>query len=65
MACTGCVDELDHCHGVLVEHHDGEIECTDSGCAAFDPARHAFAQGCDDVLSGCDCVAERELAAVA
>jgi hypothetical protein len=29
--CTTCEMGLDHCHGLVVEHHAGDYECTD-GC---------------------------------
>ncbi|WP_034271815.1 hypothetical protein [Haloechinothrix halophila] len=64
MACTGCVEELDHCHGALIEHHDGDVECTEPGCTALDPARHDISQRCDDVIS-CECVADRHLVVAA
>lgn len=64
VACTGCVDHLDHCHGALIEHHDGGIECTETDCTALDPARHDVVQRCDDVID-CGCAADRNLVAAA
>lgn len=52
--CPDCVAGLDHCHGTLVDHHDGAPECTEPRCAALDPARHSLRLDCAE-LPGCDC----------
>ncbi|MQA63805.1 MAG: hypothetical protein GEU86_20585 [Actinophytocola sp.] len=63
--CISCAAELDHCHGTLIEHHDGALSCTDSGCADGDPMRHELTATCESLARGCDCHAGVELAAVA
>lgn len=55
--CTKCVGELDHCHGTLVVHLDGLVDCTDAGCADVDQLRHALVIDCDAVI-GCPCAAQ-------
>lgn len=56
MGC--CDDELAHCHGVLVRHADGRIECIeDTGCDAGEPT-HEWAVACAEV--GCGCGEEGE-----
>jgi hypothetical protein len=32
VTCPNCIAGLDHCHGVLVLHSDGTVECTDPDC---------------------------------
>jgi serine phosphatase RsbU (regulator of sigma subunit) len=42
MTCPDCAAELDHCHGVLVLHSDGIVECTDPDCVDLGRDRHAL-----------------------
>jgi hypothetical protein len=57
MRCTDCHDELEHCHGVLVRHGDGDLECIeDADCAGGAPT-HGWALDCTEV--GCACGDER------
>lgn len=65
MGCTDCLAELDHCHGTLVEHHDGDPECTDSACGDLDRRRHDLISDCEIILGGCGCSQPEELSAVA
>lgn len=39
LVCADCVAQLDHCHGTLVEHPDGDVVCTE-GCNDLDELRH-------------------------
>lgn len=56
--CVTCERDLDHCHGTLVVHPDGGVECTEPGCADVDRARHALVIDCATVLlDGCACQA--------
>jgi hypothetical protein len=56
-ACAQCARDLDHCHGTLVVHIDGDVECTEPGCFDVDRVRHAFAVDCAGTLvDGCTCV---------
>ncbi len=50
--CRRCETDLLHCHGTLVRHASGEVECSDPGCAGK-AGVHDFVIGCDDVQSGC------------
>ncbi len=53
MGCTNCEDQLEHCHGVLVRHPDGRLECVeDTACPGREPA-HPWVVGCAEV--GCAC----------
>lgn len=53
--CPECAGGIDHCHGALVRHDDGLVECTDGACADPDPRRHALWVDCTDALSECQC----------
>ena len=52
MRCTGCRNELDHCHGVLIVFADGHVECDggdiEGGCDA-ERARHDWVVLADDL----------------
>jgi hypothetical protein len=50
-----CERDLDHCHGTLVVHPDGYVECTEPDCSDVDRARHTLAVDCAAVLFGCGC----------
>jgi hypothetical protein len=47
---------LDHCHGTLVVHENGDVACTET-CADLDPARHRLDLDCAGVDGGCSCAA--------
>lgn len=51
--CVNCRTDVDHCHGTLVAHGDGTLDCTDAACAATDPMRHALIIDCAAVMGGC------------
>jgi len=55
MECRSCVDGFDHCHGTLVSHENGEVECTEP-CADFDDARHGLSITCAEIDGGCACL---------
>ena len=42
MTCPECVDDLDHCHGALVLHEDGTLECFAPECQDLGLDRHAL-----------------------
>jgi hypothetical protein len=46
---------MDECHGVLVTHQDGSVECLESGCADLAAPRHEWRAGCADVPGLCGC----------
>jgi hypothetical protein len=52
-ACAVCTGGLDHCHGTLVVHVDGDLECTDPGCVDPDRVRHDMVVDCLGTLPGC------------
>ncbi|WP_132878014.1 hypothetical protein [Tamaricihabitans halophyticus] len=54
--CRDCAADLDHCHGTLLTHQDGPVQCTDAACRDDDPARHRLQAGCAE-LAYCECVA--------
>ena len=57
MICSGCRDDLDHCHGVLVVHVDGLAECSEPGCLDLDRVRHSYLVVCEDAPEGrCACL---------
>jgi hypothetical protein len=54
VGCLGCGHGLDHCHGTLVEHLSGELECTDAGCVVLAAERHEHVVPCGQ-LAGSPC----------
>ncbi len=51
--CVGCVpDDADHCHGTLVRHADGRVECIEPGCPP-ERGRHEFVVECGAETPGC------------
>lgn len=56
--CVDCAAEVDHCHGTLVRHRDYLLECAQSGCTVFDPARHHVTVDCEFVDGTCMCSEE-------
>ncbi|MBD0292485.1 MAG: hypothetical protein ICV70_02775 [Jiangellaceae bacterium] len=61
--CADCGTDLDHCHGTLLLHRDGTLDCTDDACDDLEPLRHGLVVDCAAVAAGC-CAepAEHELA---
>lgn len=59
VGCAECAAELDHCHGTLIHHPDGAVDCTEQECSALDPARHGLVTDCASIAGGCDCIAPR------
>ncbi len=55
MMCADCRNDLDHCHGTLVVHREGFLECTVFGCTGYDRGRHELVSDCQLIDSGCDC----------
>ena len=53
VTCTDCAILLDHCHGTLVMHSHGGMECTDPRCANAHPLRHPLVIDCTSVAGGC------------
>jgi hypothetical protein len=45
--------EVERCHGTLVAHLDGALDCTDPACALPDPLHHVLVIDCADVSGGC------------
>jgi hypothetical protein len=55
--CVRCGSDLDHCHGTLVVHLDGSVDCTEPDCVDVDSVRHTLVVGCDDAMfDGCGCL---------
>ncbi|HET6500968.1 MAG TPA: hypothetical protein VFG87_09430 [Amycolatopsis sp.] len=57
MDCRSCLSGLDHCHGTLVVHENGDPECT-APCADIDEARHRLLVTCAELDGGCRCAVE-------
>ncbi|WP_460721901.1 hypothetical protein [Nocardia heshunensis] len=53
--CALCESALDHCHGTLIVHAAGSVECTEPECFDTGRTRHLFVADCSDVAGGCDC----------
>ena len=52
-SCSDCGLDVDHCHGTLVVHDGGTVDCTDAACDFPDLLRHAFIVDCIAVRGGC------------
>jgi hypothetical protein len=48
---------MDECHGLLVTHEDGRVECldVDGNCVELDPVRHEWRADCHEVPGVCGC----------
>ncbi|HKS47289.1 MAG TPA: hypothetical protein VJT49_19690 [Amycolatopsis sp.] len=57
MDCRSCASGLDHCHGTLVLHESGVVDCTEA-CSDLDQVRHSLRMTCAEIEGGCRCVAE-------
>ncbi|SDW54907.1 hypothetical protein SAMN05421504_101873 [Amycolatopsis xylanica] len=55
MMCALCAAELDHCHGTLIVHPNGDVECMEPDCTDLDAVRHEFTIDCLTVEGGCPC----------
>lgn len=51
--CAECLLGFDHCHGTLLVHVDGRVECTEAECADIDHVRHELVLDCAGTLPGC------------
>ncbi len=58
--CGLCLDELDHCHDVSIEHADGSTECMDPSCRLGHEA-HGWQLSCSGLEPPCPCVPEEQL----
>lgn len=54
MRCPECDTDVLHCHGVVIVHVTGEVECTEVGCTGRLDV-HAWLVPCDEVEGGCRC----------
>lgn len=52
-ACPICDDDLEHCHGVLVLHADGRVECWELPGCAGELVEHDHEVACDELGCGC------------
>ena len=53
-ACCGT--DLAHCHGTLVLHADGTVECDHEDACGADEPQHRLWVACDEL--GCGCVGD-------
>ncbi len=51
-----CVEGLAHCHGTLVLHADGTLECEGESACGADESQHELWVACDEL--GCGCVGD-------
>ena len=52
-AARCCDAVLDHCHGTLVLHADGTLECEHQDECGADESRHELSVTCDELRCGC------------
>jgi hypothetical protein len=55
VGCPDCARQAEHCHGTLVRHADGTVECTDPTCRAGGAERHELVVACALLADGCAC----------
>jgi hypothetical protein len=55
--CDLCLQDLDHCHDVSIEHADGSTECMDPGCR-LPHDLHEWQLPCSGFEPPCPCVPE-------
>jgi hypothetical protein len=55
--CRMCVDDLEHCHEVSIEHADGSTECLDPSCD-LSHELHEWHQSCAALDPPCPCMPE-------
>jgi len=55
-ACPTCDDDLEHCHGVLVLHADGRVECLEVLRCEGAVVEHDHEVQCDEL--GCGCIGD-------
>lgn len=48
-----CREGLAHCHGTLVLHADGTVECDDEATCGADELQHELWMACDELGCGC------------
>ena len=48
-----CEDGLAHCHGTLVLHADGTVECDEQAVCGGDETQHEVWVTCDELRCGC------------
>ncbi len=58
MTCVSCRTGLDHCHGTVLVHVDGGLECTEPDCVDAVLLRHTLVIRCAEVEGECDCLAD-------
>ena len=58
--CRLCLQDLDHCHDVSIEHADGSTECMDPACR-LPHDLHEWQLSCSGLEPPCPCVPEEEL----
>jgi hypothetical protein len=51
-----CEESLAHCHGTLVLHADGTVECDDQARCGADDLLHDLWVACDEL--GCGCIGD-------
>jgi hypothetical protein len=51
---------MDECHGLLIVHDDGRVECLEPDCFDTDRLRHEWHGQCADVPGLCDCAGRDE-----
>jgi hypothetical protein len=56
-SCRPCAEALAHCHGTLVLHADGVLDCVEAVCGA-DPSLHAWWVPCIELAARCGCVGD-------
>ncbi|WP_219414316.1 hypothetical protein [Pseudonocardia nigra] len=53
--CPECERTAEHCHGTLVRHENGTVECTELSCRVLELDRHDLVVECTEVRRTCGC----------
>lgn len=54
-SCRECEEAVDHCHGTVMLHSDGSVECTEVHCSDLSEFRHIYVLTCTVVINECRC----------
>lgn len=62
MRCHYCIEGLEHCHEVSIEHADGLAECGGDGRCTLPHHLHDWRISCAELEPPCPCAAPVEAA---
>ena len=57
-ACESCLLALAHCHGTLVLHADGGVDCDEAPSCGTDASWHQWWVSCTELQPACGCTGD-------